>query len=264
MEGRYGIWVWAEEEVTERTMSIRREDLEAAGRVVGTELAQIGMRHDLDSESWREWEEKQGGHGTGTRGRGQKSTVRAEPKARGLEENAHQTATTGGKKDWREVNAPPTAEGGHLSTQGYGSKEEAEAKIEKMKAYEDRDLEAVHDGTTWKVKFGPEKSESTAGDDPLNAWEKKWPYKVTRHENGTISVPDSVKDEEHRASLWRMPGYRVTSVRGGTIWLDKKSKDDAKASKTKPRGIEDPTGGYPLVEARKKQVRDAARKAKKA
>ena len=321
-------------------MVIKREDLESAGTIVGEEMA----RHDLDSESWRAWEEAQGGHGTGVRGDGQKSTVKAEPKARGMEENAHQTETTSGARPWGKDNVPSVADamgisdardnnrgGGHVSSQGWPSKKEAEAQIAKMKGYDDRDHEVVQDGKWFKIKYGPEKPEPTAGGklhgvethtttdgqrvgktvmvrakdkaeavakvksagheadsaweapdqtgekykglehvgddkagtDPLDAWGKKWPFKVTRHENGTISVPDQGKDEAHRAALWRMPGYRVTSVSGGTIWLDKKSKDDAKSSKAKPRGIEDPTGGYPLVEARKKQVRDAARKAKK-
>ena len=45
-------------------------------------------------------------------------------------------------------------------------------------------------------------------------------YIPTYHKNGMVSIPDRI--DENRWQLWKLSDYRVISVSGGTIWLDKK------------------------------------------
>jgi len=268
-------------------MVIKREDLEAAGTIVGEEMA----RHDLDSESWDAWKEKQGGgksrdraeargrsanraaandrnrdyeeqhgqrspnqpeggHGTGVQGKGQTSTVKAEPKARGMEENAHQHETTGSAKG-----------GGHVSSQGWPSKADAEAQIAKMKGYDDRDHEVVQDGKWFKIKYGPEKPEPTAGG-KLHGVET---HTTTDGQRVGKTVMVRAKDKAEAVAKVKSAGHEADSAWEAPDQTGEKYKglEHVGDDKAKPRGIEDPTGGYPLVEARKKQVREAERNAKK-
>jgi len=68
------------------------------------------------------------------------------------------------------------------------------------------------------------RSSRTPESPKLQGWAAKWPYAVTKHKDGSLSVPDSGHDEPLRAELWQMPDYRVTSVSAGTIRLMPKSK----------------------------------------
>lgn len=60
----------------------------------------------------------------------------------------------------------------------------------------------------------------------LEQWASGWPYRLTRHQNGNVSIPDSTIDEEYRAHAWHLLDYRVSSVNGGSIWFVKRRSDN--------------------------------------
>jgi|PlaIllAssembly_1097288.scaffolds.fasta_scaffold29831_2 hypothetical protein len=62
----------------------------------------------------------------------------------------------------------------------------------------------------------------------LAEWEKGSRYAVTRHPDGSISVPYGV--EPHFNKLWGLSDYRVTSVTGGSVWLMPKKAEAKTAS----------------------------------
>lgn len=53
----------------------------------------------------------------------------------------------------------------------------------------------------------------------LAQWAAEWPYAVAIHANGLSWTPDRTGVETLRTKAWGLSDYRVSSVRGGSIWF---------------------------------------------
>ena len=57
----------------------------------------------------------------------------------------------------------------------------------------------------------------------LYEWSERHGIDIRTHENGACWVPDCFVEGAVRSALWWLSDYAVFSVRGGTIWLEKRT-----------------------------------------